>query len=315
MVHLGSRAVGGAGLVFTEATAVSPEGRISPGDAGIWNDTQTLAFAPIVKFIREHGAAAGVQLAHAGRKASTAAPWLGGNLLSPHEGGWETIGPSPVPFGNLSTPHEMSDADLRNVLEEFVAAVGRADEAGFDVIELHMAHGYLLHEFLSPLSNRRTDENGGSLENRMRYPLKIAQAARAAWPEEKAMFVRISATDWIEGGWDLEQSIEFAKKLKAVGIDLIDCSSGALAPGAQIPAGPGYQVEFAAAIKKEAQIASGAVGLIVDPFQAETILKTEQADVIFLARELLRDPYWPLHSAKKLHAAVNWPVQYERAEG
>ena len=314
LVHLGSRAVGGAGLVLTEATAVSPEGRISPGDTGIWSDEHAAAWKGIAHFIREEGAAPGMQLAHAGRKASTAEPWAGGKPVRPAQGGWQPIGPSPIPFdADSPVPREMTLADLDRVTGEFAAAARRCLAAGFEVIELHSAHGYLLHEFLSPLSNHRTDEYGGSLANRMRLTVRVAQAVRAVWPEDRPLFVRLSVTDWAEGGWDLPQSIELAKALEKVGVDLIDCSSGALIPGVKIPNTPGYQVPFAAAIRREAGVATGAVGLITEPAQAEEIVASGQADAVLLARELLRDPYWPLHAAKALGAKVAPPRQYGRA--
>jgi 2,4-dienoyl-CoA reductase-like NADH-dependent reductase (Old Yellow Enzyme family) len=314
LVHLGSRAVGGAGLVLTEATAVSPEGRISPDDAGIWSDEQAAAWAPIARFIREQGAAPGMQLAHAGRKASTAAPWLGGRPVAPAEGGWTPVGPSPIPFdAGYPAPRELTAADLDRVVADFVAAARRCREAGFQVIELHAAHGYLLHEFLSPLSNRRTDGYGGSPANRRRLTVRVARALREAWPAELPLFVRLSVTDWAEGGWDLPQSIELARELREAGVDLIDCSSGALVPGVTIPVAPGYQVPFAAAIRREAGVATGAVGLITAPAQAEQIVANGQADAVLLARELLRDPYWPLHAAKALGAKVPGPKQYGRA--
>ena len=315
LVHLGSRAVGGAGLVMVEATAVSPVGRISPADSGIWSDAHCTAFVPITRFIKQHGVVAGVQLAHAGRKASTGLPWAGGGAVAPENGGWEAIAPSAIPFSPaLPTPREMSGDDIEFVVRQFVAAALRAHGAGFELIELHMAHGYLMHEFLSPLSNRRTDEYGGSLENRMRMPLRVAAEVRTTWPAHLPMFVRISSTDWVEGGWDLPQSIELAKKLKEIGVDLIDCSSGGSSPAAKIPMGPGYQVPFADAIRREARIATGAVGMITEAKQAEAILAEGKADVIFLARQLLRDPYWPLHAAAELGVDIAWPKQYERAK-
>jgi 2,4-dienoyl-CoA reductase-like NADH-dependent reductase (Old Yellow Enzyme family) len=314
LVHLGSRAVGGAALVFTEATAVSPEGRISPGDTGIWSDAHQEAWSRVARFVREQGAVPGMQLAHAGRKASTAAPWLGGKPLAPQDGGWAPLGPSPIPFeAGSPVPREMTPEDLSRVVEEFVAAARRCRAAGFQVIELHAAHGYLLHEFLSPLSNRRTDSYGGSLENRMRLTLRVARALREVWPEELPLFVRLSVTDWAEGGWDLPQSIELARALKPVGVDLIDCSSGALVPGVKIPTTPGYQVPFAEAIRRDAGVATGAVGLITQPSQAEQIVASGQADAVLLAREMLRDPYWPQHAAKALGAKIAAPRQYGRA--
>jgi len=312
LVHLGSRAVGGAGLVMVEASAVSPIGRISPFDSGIWSDAHAAAFAPITRFIRQHGAAAGIQLAHAGRKASTDRPWKGGGAVPPSQGGWIPIAPSPIPFSPKSpTPREMTRDDIAQVTDQFVAAAHLAEQAGFNVIELHMAHGYLMHEFLSPLSNHRTDEFGGSLENRMRLPLQVAHAVRAAWADP--LFVRISATDWIDGGWDLDQSITLCREMKKIGIDLIDCSSGGMVPGAPIPTTPGYQVPFAAAIRLQAEIPTAAVGLITKARQAEEIITQHQADAIFVARQFLRDPYWPLHAAKELGVEITWPVQYLRA--
>jgi 2,4-dienoyl-CoA reductase-like NADH-dependent reductase (Old Yellow Enzyme family) len=311
LVHLGSRAVGGASLVMVEATAVSPEGRISPHDSGIWSDDHAQAFKRITMFIKSQGAVPAIQLAHAGRKASTDAPWCGGKPLSEDQGGWQPIAPSPIPFDDASqTPREITPGDLEEVVSQFLTAARRSLEAGFEVLEIHMAHGYLLHEFLSPLSNRRTDEYGGTLENRLRFPLRLAKALRQAWPDRLPVFVRISCSDWIDGGWDLTQSIEFCRRLKTLGVDLIDCSSGALLPDAKIPAGPGFQVPFAAAVRQEAQIATGAVGFITHPVQAEQIIATGQADVILMAREFLRNPYWPLHAAKALNVDIAWPSQY-----
>ena len=314
LVHLGSRAVGGAGLVMVEATAVSPEGRISPDDSGLWSDAHARAFIPIARFIGEQGAVAGIQLAHAGRKASTDRPWTGGGPLGPDKRGWQPVAPSPLPFApGHPVPREASSADREMIQKQFVDAAGRARTAGFQVIEIHMAHGYLLHQFLSPLSNLRKDEYGGSLENRMRFPLSVAAAVRAAWPDDLPVFARISATDWVEGGWDLAQSMELCRRLKDIGIDLIDCSSGGSVPNAVIPAGPGYQTPFATAIKKDVGIATGTVGFITEPAQAEQIIATGLADAVVLARELLRDPYWPLHAAKALRIDPSWPVQYLRA--
>jgi 2,4-dienoyl-CoA reductase-like NADH-dependent reductase (Old Yellow Enzyme family) len=315
LVHLGSRAVGGAGLVVVEATAVTPEGRISPADLGLWSDAHGEALRPIAEFLRAHGAVPAIQLAHAGRKAGTAVPWQAGGPLPCEPGGWAPLAPSPLPFDiGHAIPREMTASDIDRVVSAFAAAAGRAWAAGFQVVELHMAHGYLLHEFLSPLSNRRTDEFGGDLENRMRLPLAVTAAVRAVWPEDRPLLVRVSATDWAEGGWDLEQSIELCRRLKALGVDLADCSSGGLVPHAKVPVGPGYQVPFATAIRKEAGIATGAVGLITEPVQAEEIIASGQADAVLLARAFLRDPYWPLHAARALGADVAWPVQYLRAK-
>ena len=314
LVHLGSRAVGGAGLVIVEATGVTPEGRISPRDVGIWLDAHVDPLARIVRFVKEQGAAAGIQLAHAGRKASTAAPWEGGGGLSPEQGGWTPVAPSAIPFGDgYPTPHALTRDEIAAVVDRFAEAAERARAAGFDVIELHAAHGYLLHEFLSPLTTLRDDEFGGSFENRVRFPLAVARRLREVWPATLPVFVRISATDWVEGGWSLEDSIEFSRRLKTIGIDLVDCSSGGLIADAKIPVGPGYQTPLAAAVRKAAGIATGAVGLVTSPEQAEQILATGQADAVLLARELLRNPYWPLVAARRLGASIEWPKQYLRA--
>ena len=314
LVHLGSRAVGGAALVLVEATAVSPEGRISPADTGIWSDAHLRAFQPITSFIKSQGAVPGVQLAHAGRKASTEAPWRGGKPLTADEGGWRTIAPSALPFGENPAPSGMSHHEIDLVIAQFVDAARRSLVAGFEVIEIHMAHGYLLHQFLSPLSNRRDDEYGGDFDGRARFALRVAESVRQILPTSFPLFVRISATDWAEGGWDLAQSIEFSKRLRDMGVDLIDCSSGGLIPGVKIPVGPGYQIPFAAAIRKEARISTGAVGMITDPLQAERIVADCEADAVFLARAMLRDPYWALHAAKALGAEITWPLQYLRAK-
>ncbi|HUL35782.1 MAG TPA: NADH:flavin oxidoreductase/NADH oxidase [Candidatus Eisenbacteria bacterium] len=314
MVHLGSRAVGGAGIVITEATAVQAIGRISPADTGIYLDAHIESWKPIAEFIRGQGAVPGMQLAHAGRKASTAVPWKGGSKVAVDDGGWVPVAPSAVAFdANYAEPRALTIPEMDQIVEDFRAAARRALAAGFQVVEMHAAHGYLAHEFLSPLSNLRTDEYGGSLENRMRFPLRVAQAVRETWPAKWPVFVRISATDWKEGGWDLAQSIELCKRFRAIGVDLIDVSSGGLVPGVQIPLGPGYQVKFAEAIRRDAGIAMGAVGMLTDPAQVETILSTGQADMVFLARELLRDPYWPRRAAQELGAKITPPVQYLRA--
>jgi 2,4-dienoyl-CoA reductase-like NADH-dependent reductase (Old Yellow Enzyme family) len=316
LVHLGSRAVGGAALVMTEATAVSPEGRISPEDTGIWNDQQAEVFGRIAAFIRSQNAVPGIQLAHAGRKGSTEVPWRGGRAIAPEApNGWEPVGPGPMPFHpGDPPPRAMTRSDVDEVVIDFAAAAGRALDAGFEVVELHMAHGYLLHEFLSPITNQRSDEYGGSLGNRMRFPIRVAEAVRAVWPVERPLFVRISASDWIDGGWDIGSSIALAKRLKVAGVDLIDCSSGGIAPGIRIPVGPGYQVPFAEAVKHEGELATVAVGMITEARQAEEIIGNGRADAVMLARELLRDPYWPLHAAKELGVDVPWPQQYERAK-
>ncbi len=315
LVHLGSRAVGGAGLVMVEATAVSPEGRISPDDCGLWSESHVEAFAPIVSFITEQGAVPGVQLAHAGRKGSCAVPWQGGAPLDVTSGGWQPLAPSPIPFDTgHPLPHAVTLEEMDLIEAQFRASARRSLAAGFKVVEVHMAHGYLLHEFLSPLVNQRLDNYGGSLENRLRFPLRVVEAVRAEWPEELPLLVRISATDWAPGGWDIDQSIILARLLKEKGVDLIDCSSGFAIPNEKVPFGPGFQVPFAAKVRAEAGIASGAVGFIIEPAQAEQIVATGQADAVFLARQMLRDPYWPLHAAKALHVDVPWPNQYLRAK-
>ena len=314
-VHLGSRAVGGAALVFAEATAVTPDGRISPQDLGIWNDAQADALARTVSFIDAQGAVAGIQLAHAGRKASTFRPWDGSGAVPERSGGWARVdAPSAIPFSaDYLVPHAMTEAEIAGVVEAFAAAARRALAAGFRVIELHAAHGYLLHEFLSPLSNTRTDRYGGAFENRTRFVREVAAAVRRVWPDSHPLFARISATDWTDGGWDLPQSIELARALKECGVDLIDASSGGNVATAKIPLGPGYQTPFAEAIRREAGIATGAVGLITDAVQAEHVIRTGQADIVLLAREMLRDPYWPLRAARELGATIGWPAQYLRA--
>jgi 2,4-dienoyl-CoA reductase-like NADH-dependent reductase (Old Yellow Enzyme family) len=314
-VHLGSRAVGGAGLVLTEATAVVPEGRISPQDLGIWKDDHIEPLARVVRFIHEQGSVAGMQLAHAGRKASTYSPWAGHGTVPESEGGWKNVvAPSALRFADgYPMPKALSIEGINEIVSAFAAAARRACEAGFRVIEIHAAHGYLIHEFLSPLSNQRTDAYGGSFENRTRTLREVVAAVRGAWPEGAPLFVRISATDWIEGGWDIQQSVELARQLKGLGVDLIDCSSGGNVPHAQIPVGPGYQTAFAEQIRREGGILTGAVGMITSPVQAEHILVTGQADAVIIARELLRDPYWPLRAARELGQAISWPVQYLRA--
>lgn len=316
LVHLGSRAVGGAALVIQEATAVSPEGRISPGDMGLYLDEHIPKLQDITAFIQAQGAVAGIQLAHAGRKASHQVPWKGGRqipLNSPE--GWLTVAPQAVPFATgEEAPVELDSAAIQKVVDDFKQAAQRARQAGYKVVEIHAAHGYLIHEFLSPLSNQRADDYGGSFDNRARLLLEIIAAVQTVWPETLPLFVRISASDWAPGGWDDQDSVHLAVILKTKGVDLIDCSSGGLLPGVQIPVGPGYQVPFAEKIKKETGILTGAVGLITDVRQAESILEREQADLIFLARAALRDPYFPLHAAKQLGDDVMWPVQYERAK-
>ncbi len=315
LVHLGSRAVGGAALVMVEASAVSPEGRISPWDSGIWSDEHGRAFERITAFIKEQGAVPAIQLAHAGRKGSTDVPWRGDKPLKEADGGWTPVAPSAIPFDPESpVPSALEPHQMERLVSRFVDAAMRSLRAGFEVLELHMAHGYLLHEFLSPISNHRTDRFGGPLENRVRFPLKVARAVRSVWPDHLPLFVRISCTDWVEGGWDLNQSIAFCRMLKDEGVDLIDCSSGAMVPDALIPAGPGFQVPFAASIGEAVGIATGAVGFITSPVQAEQITATGQADVVLLAREMLRNPYWPLTAAQDLGVDVPWPNQYLRAK-
>jgi 2,4-dienoyl-CoA reductase-like NADH-dependent reductase (Old Yellow Enzyme family) len=314
LVHLGSRAVGGAALVMAEASGVSAIGRISPGDTGLYLDSHVDAWRPIVQFLKEQGAVTGIQLAHAGRKASTDVPWRGGKPLSASQGAWSTVSASPLPFDTgHSVPKELTVAEIDQIVREFEAAARRALAAGFQVAEIHSAHGYLLHQFLSPLSNQRTDSYGGGFENRTRFLLRVVKSVRAIWPESQPLFVRISATDWVEGGWDIAQSVELSRGLKSLGVDLIDVSSGGGVASAKIPLGPGYQVEFAEAIRKHAAIPTGAVGMITDPAQADTIIRSGQADIVLLAREFLRDPYWPSHAAKALRADLSAPPQYARA--
>ena len=315
LVHLGSRAVGGAALVMQEATAVSPEGRISSDDAGIWSDEHSEAYKRITSFIKSQNSVPGIQLAHAGRKASTYSPWKGNGEVKPEEGGWQTYSPSAVPFAkDYPNPKEMSKEDIEKVINDFRIAADRSLKAGFMVIELHMAHGYLVHEFLSPLSNKRKDIYGGSFENRCRFALEITSSVREVIPADFPLFARISSSDWVENGWDIEQSIKLAVKLKDEGVDLIDCSSGGNVTGAVIPAGPGYQIPFSVRIKKEANILTGGVGMITSPQQADQIIRTGEADLVLLAREMLRDPYWSLHAAKALNVDLEWPNQYLRAK-
>ncbi|MGV3587302.1 MAG: NADH:flavin oxidoreductase/NADH oxidase [Adhaeribacter sp.] len=319
LVHLGSRAVGGAALVFTEATAVSPEGRITPDDLGIWKDEHIPFLKRIVNFIHQQQAVAGIQLAHAGRKASKSAPWLGNKHLSPEERGWEDVyAPSPVPLAtDVPPPVELTLAGIEKVISDFKVAAQRALTCGFKVVEIHAAHGYLLHEFLSPLTNHRTDNYGGSFENRIRLLLEVVQAVKMVWPADLPFVVRVSATDWVsdtDDSWTLPQSVELARQLKALGVDLIDCSSGGNVPVQQITPGPGYQTPFAQAIRDGANMLTGAVGLISSAHQADHIIRTGQADMVFMAREFLRDPYFGLTAATELRQQVTWPVQYERAK-
>ncbi len=317
-VHLGSRAIGGAALVLTEAIAVSPEGRITPGDLGIWKDEHIPGLQRITSFLHQHGSYAGTQIAHAGRKASMATPWEKTRAIPASEGGWQPVAPSAIPFDEpYATPTELDRAGLDKILADFTAATHRTLAADFDLVEIHAAHGYLLHEFLSPLSNHRTDEYGGSFENRVRFPLEVIRAVRAAWPQHLPLIVRISATDWasesLGPAWDLPQSVAFAKLMKQEGVDLVDVSTGANHPAQQIPVGPGYQVHHAETIRREANISTGAVGMITQPAQADQIVRSGQADLVLLARELLRDPYWPLRAAETLRQPITWPVQYARA--
>ena len=316
LVHLGSRAVGGAGLILTEATAVSHEGRISPDDAGIWNDEQANAYKRLTSFIKSQNAIPGIQLAHAGRKASTYSPWKGNGEVRVEDGGWKTLAPSPISFAeNFPHPKEMSEEDIKLVINQFSRAAKRSIEAGFEVIELHFAHGYLVHEFLSPISNQRKDNYGGTLENRCRFAIEIAKSVRQVIQDSTPLFARISSTDWVDGGWDIDQSIQLAKWLKEVGVDLIDCSSGGNVPNAKIPTAPGYQIPFSERIKKEIGILTGGVGLITTAEQAEEIISSEKADIVLLAREMLRDPYFALHAAKKLNVDLEYfPKQYLRAK-
>ena len=317
LVHLGARAAGGAGLVIAEATAVAPEGRITPGDAGIWADKHVEPIARINRFIKAQGAIPGIQLAHAGRKASAALPWEGGAHLADDAGGWMPVAPSAIAFGGdlAKVPHELTIAEIARVQGDFVAAAKRALAAGCEWLELHGAHGYLTHEFLSPISNRRTDQYGGSFENRIRFLLELTRGVRAVWPDRLPLAARLSCTDWSEGGWTLEETIALAKRLKAEGVDLIDCSSGGNVPTAKIPVGAGYQVPFASRIRREATIATATVGMITDPMQADQIVRNGEADIVLLARELLRDPNWPLRAARALHVKPlpNPPRQYARA--
>ena len=315
LVHLGSRAVGGAALIIQEATAVSPEGRISPEDLGIWKDEHVPMLRRINEFIAVQGCVPGVQLAHAGRKASTYRPWSGEGAVPEAEGGWPVVGPAPTAFNdNYPVPTALDAAGIQKVVADFRMAAQRSLAAGFQVIELHAAHGYLLHQFLSPLSNQRTDEYGGSFENRVRLLLEVVAATREVWPEELPLIVRISATDWMEGGWNADEAVQLSALLKTRGVDLIDCSTGGNVPKAPIPVGPGYQVQFAERIRHEAQILTGAVGLITTPAEAEAILANGQADLVLLAREFLREPYFPLFAAHELGVEMEWPAQYDRGK-
>ncbi len=313
-VHLGSRAVGGAALVMTEAAAVSPEGRISPQDLGIYDEGHVAGLARIVRFVHAQQSFAGIQLAHAGRKGSTHRPWGGSGAVAPDHGGWKPVAPTAEPFApNYPVPSALTRADIGRLTTAFRLAAQRALRAGFDVIEIHAAHGYLIHEFLSPLVNTRTDEYGGSYDNRVRLCVEVVDAVREVWPEALPLFVRVSCTDWKAGGWDLDQTVELARRIKTRGVDLIDCSSGGLVVDQKIEVGPGYQVPFSERVRRDAGIATGAVGLITEPAQANAIVERGQADLVLLARELLRDPYFPLRAARELGREIKWPPQYVRA--
>jgi 2,4-dienoyl-CoA reductase-like NADH-dependent reductase (Old Yellow Enzyme family) len=314
LVHLGSRAQGGTGLVILEAAAVVPEGRISPGDLGLWSDAHIPALERIVQFIHSQGSRAAIQLAHAGRKAGTRVPSAGTGPLTAAEGAWQPVAPSAVPFApGYAIPQPLDQAGINAIIDAFAAAARRALKAGFDVVEIHAAHGYLLHQFLSPLANQRTDSYGGSFQNRARLPLQVVDAVRAQWPAHLPIFVRISATDWVPGGWSIDESVHLSQLFREHGVDLVDVSSGGQVPNAQVPATPGYQVEFAARIRREAAIPTAAVGLITDPVQADAIVAQGEADLVLLGRESLRDPYWPLHAAALLAEPCSWPPQYLRA--
>lgn len=314
VVHLGSRAVGGAGMVIVEAAAVAADARISQGDIGIWNNEQVEAFRLITNFMKSQGAVPGIQLAHAGRKGSTQVPWLGRQMVAEKDSGWQTIAPSAIRFKNdYPLPREMTERDIARVINQYAESTRRSVAAGFEVLELHMGHGYLAHEFLSPITNLRTDGYGGAFEQRVTFALHLVEAVRSEWPEHLPLFVRLSVTDWIEGGWNLEQSVKLARLLRAAGVDLIDCSSGSITPQSQGQPAPNFQVPFAAEIRRGADIATAAVGLITQARQAEEILAAGQADFIFLARALLVDPYWPLRAEQELEGKATWPVQYQRA--
>jgi 2,4-dienoyl-CoA reductase-like NADH-dependent reductase (Old Yellow Enzyme family) len=314
LVHLGSRAIGGAALVIAEASAVEARGRISPWDLGIWKDDHIESLARIVRFLKEYGAVPAIQLAHAGRKGSTDVPWRGGHAVSVEQGGWQPVAPSGIAFApGYPVPAELGVSEIQTIVQAFASAAKRALAAGFEVIELHGAHGYLIHEFLSPLSNQRRDQYGGSLENRMRFALEVIEALRAVWPERLPLFLRISATDWVDGGWDVNNSVQLARAAKERGIDMIDCSSGGSSPHATIPLKAGYQVPFSEEIRRDAAVMTGAVGLITEPVQAEAIIRDGEADLILMAREFLREPYWPLKAAQALGVKVPVAVQYARA--
>ena len=314
LVHLGSRALGGAGLVCFEATAVEARGRISPADLGLWEDAQIEPLARVVRFVQQQGAVACLQLAHAGRKGSTAPPWDGGAAVPAAQGGWTPVAPSPVPFSDASpVPEALDAAGIAGIAQAFAAAARRARAAGFQAIEVHAAHGYLVHQFLSLLSNRRTDRHGGSLENRTRLAREVVEAVRRAWPADLPLLVRVSATDWVDGGWGVDDTVALSRQLRELGADLVDVSSGGLVPYAKVPVGPGYQTAFAERIRREAGVATGAVGVIVSPEQADHVVRTGQADLVLVAREFLRDPHFPLRAAKALGQEGPWPRQYARA--
>jgi 2,4-dienoyl-CoA reductase-like NADH-dependent reductase (Old Yellow Enzyme family) len=313
-VHLGTRAVGGAALVFTEATAVAAAGRISPQDLGIYDEGHVAGLARIVRFIHAQQTLAGIQLAHAGRKGSTKRPWEGGHVLPREQGGWEPVGPTDQAFSkDYPGPSALTTKEIAQIVAAFRTAALRALHASFDVIEIHAAHGYLIHEFLSPLVNLRTDEYGGSFDNRIRLCLEVVDAVRGVWPDRSPLFVRVSCSDWKEGGWDIDQTVELARRLKPRGVDLVDCSSGGAVVDQKIAVGPGYQVPFAERVRRGAGIATGAVGLITEPAQANEVIASGKADLVLLARELLRDPYFPLRAARELGHVVPWPPQYVRA--
>lgn len=313
-VHYGSRAVGGAGLMIVEATAVMPTGRISPGDLGIWDDRHIDPLARIARFSREQGCVPAIQLAHAGRKGSVGLGWQAQQSLGAGEGGWATVAPSRLSFGDgYAVPHELDAMGIRQVIAEFAAGARRAHEAGFQIVEIHAAHGYLLHQFLSPLANRRADAWGGGFENRTRLVREVVAAVRGEWPERLPLLIRLSATDWVEGGWSADETVELCRVLKDMGIDLVDVSTAGLVPTAKIPVGPGFQTEFAARVRHEAEIPSAAVGLITSPAQADHIVRSGQADMVLLGREMLRNPYWPLAAAQALGQQTSWPPQYLRA--
>ncbi len=313
LVHLGSFAIGRAGLILTEATAVTPEGRISPEDLGLWSDAHAEALAPVVEFVQGQGVAIGIQLAHAGRKASTFAPWRGHDSVPLDQGGWPTLAPSATAFGRYAAPQAMTHVDLARTRDAFVDAARRALALGVDTVELHFAHGYLMHEFLSPLSNLRDDDYGGSLANRMRYPLEVVDAVRAVWPDDRPLLMRVSASDWVEGGWDVDSTVELVREAAARGVDLVDVSSAGNDPRQEITIGPGYQVPFAARVRAATGVPTAAVGMITEPKQADELIADGSADAVFLAREMLRDPHWPLRAARELGADITWPEQYQRA--